>query len=261
MLTIRVGRGLAVRRKVVVAIRGTLSIQDCMTDCIADDESLDALGLAGEFAHDGMYKSARNIKGDLDGHNLLSLLLNDGKVPTGENDSAHLIVVLVLTWANGAKTFICPDHAACVDPASQDCRGFDLVVRAHHLWFDLHGSRIGSSVRRCILHAGMWTFARSWDGSPPHDDAPTGISEHSLLRVLAARGAPERERRNINGVQSIPSDSVHPHYTHPPTATSRVRFALTTCTSHTTAGIHHICDTWRGLHWTTEYAIDGALER
>lgn len=76
-------RELAVRRKVVVAIRGTLSVQDCMTDCIADDESLDELGLEGEFAHDGMYKSAQNIKDDLAEHNLLSLLLNDGQIPAG----------------------------------------------------------------------------------------------------------------------------------------------------------------------------------
>jgi len=148
-LTNRVCRVLAVRRKVVLAIRGTLSIQDCMTDCIADDESLDGLGLAGEFAHDGMYTSARNIQRDLEDHNLLSLLLNAGKVPTGENESAQL--------ARGAcpdvvgndvnHPVICPDHAACIDPASQDCRGFDLVVRAHHLLFDLHDSRIGSSVR------------------------------------------------------------------------------------------------------------------
>ena len=78
--------GLAVRRKIVVAIRGTLSVQDCMTDCIADDESLDELGLAGEFAHDGMYNSARNIERDLAEHNLLSLLLSDGKVPAGKSE-------------------------------------------------------------------------------------------------------------------------------------------------------------------------------
>lgn len=122
------------KRSVVLAVRGTLSIQDCMTDCIAEEAALDTLGMPGQVAHEGMYRAACNIIGSLRNHNLLPLLLKDGHVP----DS----------------------HSFRVADELQDCRGFDLVVCGHSLG-------AGAAALLTMLLRSEWPQVRCLAYSPP----------------------------------------------------------------------------------------------
>jgi len=68
-------------RSVVVSIRGTFSLEDCVTDVLIDPESLEQLGNAfgfdgsNQYCHGGVLASARNVIRDLNRHGLLDQLL------------------------------------------------------------------------------------------------------------------------------------------------------------------------------------------
>ena len=71
-------------KSVVVSIRGTFSLEDCVTDVLIEPEPLDQLGEefgfdgSGQFCHGGVLLCARNIYRDLQRHRLLDeLLLGD----------------------------------------------------------------------------------------------------------------------------------------------------------------------------------------
>jgi sn1-specific diacylglycerol lipase len=68
-------------KSVVVSIRGTFSIEDCITDVLISPESLDKLGndfgfnAIDEYCHGGVMACAQNVHRDLDRHGLLDKLL------------------------------------------------------------------------------------------------------------------------------------------------------------------------------------------
>ena len=69
-------------KSVVVSIRGTFSLEDCVTDVLVEPESLEQLGeefnfdATGEFVHGGVLATVRNVYRDLQRHNLLEKLLS-----------------------------------------------------------------------------------------------------------------------------------------------------------------------------------------
>ena len=68
-------------KSIVVSIRGTFSIEDCITDVLITPESLEILGkdfnfdAIDEYCHGGVMSCARNVYRDLDRHGLLDKLL------------------------------------------------------------------------------------------------------------------------------------------------------------------------------------------
>jgi sn1-specific diacylglycerol lipase len=68
-------------KSVVVSVRGTFSLEDCVTDVLIEPEPLEALGRefgfegADQFCHGGVLLCARNIYRDLQRHGLLDELL------------------------------------------------------------------------------------------------------------------------------------------------------------------------------------------
>jgi sn1-specific diacylglycerol lipase len=68
-------------RNVVVSIRGTFSLEDCITDVLIEPESLEKLGndfgfdATNQYCHGGVFACARNIYRDLERHGLLDQLL------------------------------------------------------------------------------------------------------------------------------------------------------------------------------------------
>ncbi|GAX19394.1 sn1-specific diacylglycerol lipase [Fistulifera solaris] len=68
-------------KTVVVSIRGTFSLEDCVTDVLIQPESLEKLGVDfgfnghGQFCHGGVMNCVRNIYRDLERHHLLERLL------------------------------------------------------------------------------------------------------------------------------------------------------------------------------------------
>ncbi|EQC32379.1 hypothetical protein SDRG_10125 [Saprolegnia diclina VS20] len=78
------------KQSVVVAIRGTLSLEDCLTDAIAYGYSMDEVatkyGCAGrgEFAHQGMLQCAEYIMDELTRLRVLDMLLNPDAMPLPE---------------------------------------------------------------------------------------------------------------------------------------------------------------------------------
>jgi sn1-specific diacylglycerol lipase len=77
-------------QSVVVSIRGTFSLEDCVTDVLIDPEPLDALGLEfgfdgkDQYCHGGVLSCVRNVYRDLQRHRLLQQLLlgDDALYPT-----------------------------------------------------------------------------------------------------------------------------------------------------------------------------------
>jgi Lipase (class 3) len=77
-------------QSVVVSIRGTFSLEDCVTDVLIDPEPLDALGLEfgfdgkDQYCHGGVLACVRNVYRDLQRHRLLQQLLlgDDALYPT-----------------------------------------------------------------------------------------------------------------------------------------------------------------------------------
>lgn len=99
----------AERKKIVVAVRGTLSISDVLIDVCADPHPVEDPAFSSisgsHFVHRGMWDAAKNIMKDLDDRHMLeALLLSDG--------------VAVL------------EKGAASPP---DCNGFGLVVVGHSL--------------------------------------------------------------------------------------------------------------------------------
>ena len=76
-------------RSVVITIRGTFSLEDCVTDVLISPESLAELGsefgfdASEQYCHGGMLACVRNVYRDLQHHNLLDRLLygNDAQYP------------------------------------------------------------------------------------------------------------------------------------------------------------------------------------
>jgi sn1-specific diacylglycerol lipase len=76
-------------KSVVVAIRGTFSLEDCVTDVLIDPEPLDRVGEeygfdgTGQHCHGGVLSCARNVYRDLQRHGLLEKMLlgNDAEFP------------------------------------------------------------------------------------------------------------------------------------------------------------------------------------
>lgn len=71
-------------KSVVVSVRGTFSLEDCVTDVLIEPESLEPLGeefgfdAKGQYCHGGVLACVRNVYRDLKRHRLLeSLLLGD----------------------------------------------------------------------------------------------------------------------------------------------------------------------------------------
>jgi len=68
---------------VVVSIRGTLSLEDCLTDVLCDQAPLDAFGArcgfdgTGEKAHTGMLKTAEWIYSDIERHGALAYAMKE----------------------------------------------------------------------------------------------------------------------------------------------------------------------------------------
>jgi len=69
-------------QSVVVSIRGTLSLEDCVVDVLVDPEPLDELGHEygfdsdGQYCHSGVVACIKNIMRDLKRHNILDSLLS-----------------------------------------------------------------------------------------------------------------------------------------------------------------------------------------
>jgi Lipase (class 3) len=68
-------------KSVIVSIRGTFSIEDCITDVLIAPESLEQLGAdfgfdaVDQYSHGGVMSSARNVYRDLERHGVLDALL------------------------------------------------------------------------------------------------------------------------------------------------------------------------------------------
>lgn len=71
-------------QSVVISIRGTLSLEDCVVDVLVDPKPLEALGrkygfdAEGQYCHSGILACVEYIMKDLERHNLLETLLGRG---------------------------------------------------------------------------------------------------------------------------------------------------------------------------------------
>jgi sn1-specific diacylglycerol lipase len=91
-------------RSVVVSIRGTFSLEDCVTDVLIEPEALDELGdefgfdATGQYCHGGVLACARSVYRDLERHGLLDRLL------LGEHARCPDYVLRLVGHSLGAST-------------------------------------------------------------------------------------------------------------------------------------------------------------
>eukprot|EP00760_Papus_ankaliazontas_P000947 PhM_4_TR10327/c0_g1_i1/m.20028/K13806/DAGL; sn1-specific diacylglycerol lipase len=90
------------RKTIVVSVRGTLSIDDALTDIWADKVPFHAAGLPSGFVHKGMYESARRIELDINnkGHlrNTLQKHPSYTLVMTGHSLGGGVASILAAMW-------------------------------------------------------------------------------------------------------------------------------------------------------------------
>lgn len=91
-------------KSVVVSIRGTFSLEDCVTDVLIQPESLETLGQEfgfngrGQYCHGGVMNCVRNVYRDLERHRLLDKLL------VGENAQYPDYTLRIVGHSLGAAT-------------------------------------------------------------------------------------------------------------------------------------------------------------
>lgn len=80
---------------VVVTIRGTLSLEDCVTDCIVEPVSMEAAGARwgvdgrGRWAHKGMLQAALHLREELERLQLLTFVLRGESYQTMSTEPSH----------------------------------------------------------------------------------------------------------------------------------------------------------------------------
>lgn len=82
--------------KVVISIRGTLSLEDCITDAVCHPEELAAAGGlwgfsgTGKYSHSGMLAAALKIRADLDKEGILRNIFHFNSYQPSTDKSFHL---------------------------------------------------------------------------------------------------------------------------------------------------------------------------
>jgi len=158
------------RRAVVLAVRGTLSLEDCLTDALAEPRALDDLGEQhgfdgrGQFAHSGILDRALWVLRDLQSHRILDLLLKHG----GRLQPEHM--------ERGGGGGAAAAAARLTEPLVQDCAGYTLRVLGHSLGAGV-ATLLALLLRRA--HPGLRCLAYS---------PPGGLLTRRLAEALGGGG-------------------------------------------------------------------------
>jgi len=95
-------------KSVVLSIRGTLSLEDCITDALTESVELKSVGEKwgfdgdGEYAHTGILTSAEWIRADLEKHGTLRKLMKDDDAPYKD----YMLRVTGHSLGAGCATFL-----------------------------------------------------------------------------------------------------------------------------------------------------------
>eukprot|EP01135_Chromosphaera_perkinsii_P000861 Nk52_evm24s152 gene=Nk52_evmTU24s152 len=89
-------------KSVVISIRGTLSLEDCITDAVAECEPFGVPGVEEAFAHRGMAKIARKLFIEIKSKGILEEVMRPGT-----EYSAYELVVVGHSLGAGVATLLC----------------------------------------------------------------------------------------------------------------------------------------------------------
>ncbi len=126
------------RRKIVVSIRGTLSLEDTLTDLCAKPETMGGYHeqLSGYVVHSGMFRAARYVYDELHNKNILNKALSYfddyGLVVTGHSLGAGTAVILAFMLRQTHHSTKCyafsPPGGLLNEAAARESENFTLSV-------------------------------------------------------------------------------------------------------------------------------------
>uniref|UniRef100_A0A3B3UKY9 Diacylglycerol lipase-beta n=1 Tax=Poecilia latipinna TaxID=48699 RepID=A0A3B3UKY9_9TELE len=213
---------------VLVAVRGTLSLKDVLTDLSAECENLPVEGVSGPcYAHKGMYQAAGYIYKKLVNDGILNQAFSEYKlVVTGHSLGAGTAALLAILLRTSFPTLKCysfsPPGGLLSQPLAEYSKDFvvsvvlgkDLVPRLSIPNMEDLKSRILKIVTNCnkpkyrILLQGCWY--ELFGGDP--DDFPTEMDsrrEEQLSQPLL--GEESLVIRHSSSYQSLASDDSPAH--------------------------------------------------
>lgn len=88
------------KKELIIAIRGTLSLEDCLTDAMAQHVSVDAIATqigcdgVGEFAHEGFLQAAHSIYLEIERLNLLKTLSASNSTQEVQQTTGYRVVLV-----------------------------------------------------------------------------------------------------------------------------------------------------------------------
>lgn len=181
---------------VVVAIRGTLSLQDVITDLVIERSELDIPGFPKACAHNGILQSAKYLKNALEKDNILEEALSrveGGKlVITGHSLGAGAAALLAILLKPKYPDLMCFAYASpgeLVSPeVSEYCRDFvctvvlgdDIITRQGMLMMDDLKMQILEAIKECqipkykILASGCLQMCCGFKSSSTEDTVDSG---------------------------------------------------------------------------------------
>jgi len=106
----------SLKKTIVIAVRGTLSISDAVTDVLADPEHIDDPAIVGDhpgphYAHSGMWQAAQCLLEDIDKTGVLATVLQDISLIGNNGDNGGLSRKSSFRSENVPN---CKDYSLCV---------------------------------------------------------------------------------------------------------------------------------------------------
>eukprot|EP00658_Telonema_sp_P-2_P060286 TRINITY_DN4923_c0_g1_i1.p1 TRINITY_DN4923_c0_g1~~TRINITY_DN4923_c0_g1_i1.p1 ORF type:complete len:724 (-),score=142.73 TRINITY_DN4923_c0_g1_i1:72-2117(-) len=120
------------KKAVVVTVRGTINLKDCLTDGLANPIEFKCAATTGRdpvYVHQGFYEAAMVIFNELTKSNILEMLTLD---PDLNKPSKHDAEWLAL-HAPDLHNLVLGESSNCLPRIAPKCRGFKIVLVGHSL--------------------------------------------------------------------------------------------------------------------------------
>ncbi|KAL5018349.1 hypothetical protein ScPMuIL_004071 [Solemya velum] len=210
---------------VVVAVRGTLSLQDALTDLTCECENVDGVGQEEYVAHRGILQAARYVQSMLEKHSILKRAFEQAQgaklVITGHSLGAGAAALLSILLKAEYPDLMCfafsPPGGLLSYDASLYCRdfvcsvvlGMDIVPRLALSTMEDLKARLLQAIRDCempkykVLASGIW---QAFCGVP--DLQNTGAPSANLARPLLDDGENKSYANNKKNVEEAIQDAL-----------------------------------------------------
>lgn len=198
------------RETVVITIRGTLSLEDCITDALAEPVSMAEAGQKwgfdgeGKFAHSGMLRSAMWIRQDIESSGIVTELLAAAGAESGQPTNVEQSEVINRKPASGDKSSSHFKNETLKTPLTKTvCR--QLIVVGHSLG-------AGAAVLLAMLmkpaHPTLQCFAYGSPGSVLDENTSREVAPYVTSVVLGKDLVGSLSVKNLSDLREQVLDSI-----------------------------------------------------